>query len=145
MITGEFKYSVDEKGRLMIPVKMRTAISGNTLILTRGIENCLWIFPPDEWKIFTEKLLSSTSILQKKARLIRRRIIAPAQEEELDKAGRIMIPPTLREYSGLTKDCVVLGVETYIEVWDSQVYKNYDGDHEKEFQEAVEELNLKNF
>jgi MraZ protein len=145
MITGEFRYSVDEKGRLMIPAKMRTEINGNSLILTRGIDNCLWIFPPDEWKIFTEKLLSSTSILQKKARIIRRRIIAPAQEEEIDKSGRIMIPPTLRDYAGIRKDCVVLGVETYMEVWDSQVYKDYDDQHEKEFQEAVEELDLKNF
>jgi MraZ protein len=145
MITGEFRYSVDEKGRLMIPAKMRSEIRGDSLIMTRGIDNCLWIFPPDEWKVFTEKLLSSTSILQKKARIIRRRIIAPAQEEEIDKSGRIMIPPTLRDYAGIKKDCVVLGVETYMEVWDSQVYKDYDDKHEQEFQEAVEELDLKNF
>ena len=74
--------------------------------------------------------------------MIRRRIIAPAQEVEIDKSGRIMIPPTLRDYAGFTKECIVLGVERSIEIWDEGKYHQYCQDNEQEFQEAVEELDL---
>ncbi|MBN2735471.1 MAG: division/cell wall cluster transcriptional repressor MraZ [Spirochaetales bacterium] len=142
MITGEFKCSLDDKGRLMVPVKMRNEIIGNLLILTRGVDQCLWLFPLDEWKRVSENLLNATSLFQKRARLIRRRIIAPAQEIEIDKSGRIMVPPTLRDYAGLKKDCVVLGVERSIEIWDADLYQQYCLENEDEFQEAVEELDL---
>ena len=140
MITGEFRYSLDEKGRLMIPVKMRNGITGNVLILTRGVDKCIWLFPPEEWKELSENVLTSTSIFQEKARLIQRRIIAPAQEVEVDKSGRISIPSTLRDYAGLQKECIILGMLKYIEVWDDAFYNEYWKDNEGKFQEAAEEL-----
>jgi MraZ protein len=140
MVTGEYRYSLDEKGRLMIPAKIRTEISGNMLILTRGIDRCLWLFPPEEWKQVSEKLLESFSIFQKKARLIHRRIIAPAQETEIDRSGRITIPPTLREYASLSKDCIIIGMLKRLEVWDEEVYRSYSDINEDEFQEAAEEI-----
>ncbi|MBN1698366.1 MAG: division/cell wall cluster transcriptional repressor MraZ [Spirochaetales bacterium] len=140
MITGEYKYSLDDKGRLMIPAKMRTEIEGNMLILTRGAEKCLWLFPPEEWKVFSESLLASTSIYEKKGRLVRRRIIAPAQDIEIDKMGRIIIPPTMREYAGLKKECTILGQGKSIEVWDDEYYKEYCHESEPDFHEAFEEL-----
>ena len=143
MITGEYRYSLDEKGRLMIPAKIRTDITGNVLILTRGIEKCLWLFSPEEWKDISGKLLSSTSIFQEKTRLIQRRFIAPAQEVEIDKSGRIVIPSTLREYGGLKKDCIVIGMLNHLEIWDDVVYQDYWEDKEQEFQTAAEELGAK--
>ncbi len=142
MLTGEYRNSLDEKGRLMIPAKLRTEISGNVMILTRGIDRarCLWLFPPDEWRQISEKLLDSTSIFQKQARLLHRRFIAPAQEAEIDKSGRITIPPPLREYGNLRKDCIVLGVLNRIEIWDEEDYKAYWEDREDEFQEAAEAI-----
>jgi MraZ protein len=140
MITGEFRCSLDEKGRLLIPAKMRTEVAGNVVILTRGVENCLWLFPPEEWKTFSENLIGSTSLLSENGRLIQRRMIAPAQENEIDKAGRIVIPQTLREYAGLQKDCLVLGLKKYIEIWSETAYQAYLEQNEKRFKEAAEEL-----
>jgi len=143
MITGEYRYSLDEKGRLMVPAKIRADITGNVLILTRGIEKCLWLFSPEEWKSISGKLLASTSIFQEKTRLIQRRFIAPAQEVEIDRTGRIVIPSTLREYGGLTKECIVLCMLNRLEIWDDVVYQNYWEDKESEFQAAAEGLGAK--
>jgi MraZ protein len=140
MITGEYRYSLDEKGRLMIPARVRAEITGNVLVLTRGIDRCLWLFPPEQWKIKSEQLLSSTSLFHEKDRLIHRRIIAPAQEVEIDRTGRIMVPSTLREYGGLTKDCIVLGMLTHLEVWDEATYRQYWETSESRFLEAAEEI-----
>jgi MraZ protein len=111
MITGEFRCSLDEKGRLLIPARMRTEVAGNVVVLTRGVENCLWLFPPEEWTTFSDKLIGSTSLFQEESRLIQRRMIAPAQETDIDKAGRIVVPQTLREYADLKKDCIILGLK----------------------------------
>ena len=140
MITGEFRCSLDEKGRLLIPAKMRTEVLGNVVILTRGVENCLWLFPPEEWKTFSENLVGSTSLFQAQSRLIQRRLIAPAQETEIDKAGRIVIPQTLRDYADLKKECLILGLKKYIEVWAESAYQSYLEENEARFKEAAEEL-----
>jgi MraZ protein len=140
MITGEFRCSLDEKGRLLIPARMRTEVLGNVVVLTRGVENCIWLFPPEEWKTFSENLVGSTSLLQAQSRLIQRRLIAPAQETEIDKAGRIVIPQTLRDYADLRKECLILGLKKYIEVWSETAYQAYLQENEAKFKEAAEEL-----
>ena len=140
VITGEYKNSLDEKGRLSLPARLRSAITGNLLILTRGVDKCLWLFPPEDWKKVSTSLMESTSLFQSRARLIQRRIIAPAQEAEIDKSGRINIPPSLREYGNLHKECVILGIENHIEIWDETEYRSYLEVTEAEFQEAAEEL-----
>jgi MraZ protein len=119
---------------------MRTEVLGNVVILTRGVEKCLWLFPPDEWKTFSENLVGSTSLFQEKARLIQRRMIAPAQETEIDRTGRITIPQTLREYAELKKDCIILGLKKYIEIWSEASYEAYLMENEAKFREAAEEL-----
>lgn len=140
MITGEYRYSLDEKGRLMIPARVRSEIAGSMLVLTRGIDRCLWLFPPEQWKSKSEQLLSSTSLFHEKDRLIHRRIVAPAQEVEIDRSGRIVVPLTLREYGGLVKDCIVLGMLTHLEVWDEPTYRQYWEASEGRFLEAAEEI-----
>lgn len=124
----------------MVPAKMRTGITGNVMVLTRGVDKCLWLFPTEEWNRVSENVMASTSIFQQKARLIQRRIIAPAQEVDIDKSGRIKIPPTLIEYGGLVKECIILGMLKYIEIWDDNLYQAYWDDNESEFQDAAEEL-----
>jgi MraZ protein len=140
MLTGEFRNAVDEKGRLMIPARLRTEIAGNFLILTRGVDKCLWLFPPEEWQKISDNLMNATSPFHARARLIQRRIIAPAQEVEIDKAGRVNIPPSLREYANLRKEAVLLGIKKYIEIWDEEEYGVYWKENESLFQEAAEEL-----
>lgn len=143
MVIGEYRVSLDEKGRLLIPARIRSDVVGNLLIITRGIDQCLWLFPPEEWNSISEKLLSTTSIFQEKARMMHRRFIAPAQQLEIDKAGRIMVPPTLREYGGLKKDCIIMGIMNHLEIWDEEVYRTYWSDREADFQEAAEEIGEK--
>ncbi len=136
----EFRNSIDEKGRLLIPSRLRAEIKGSFLIITRGVDRCLWLFSPEEWKRISENLRGSTSLFQKKARLIQRRIIAPAQEAEIDRSGRINISPALREYADLSGDSVILGMENFIEIWNESEYKKYLEGTEEEFEEAVEEF-----
>lgn len=140
MITGESRNNLDEKGRIMIPSRLRTEIAGNILVVTKGIDRCLWLFPPEEWKRISENLMESTSMFDPKARLIRRQIIAPAQEVEIDKSGRINISHALRESAGLEKECIILGIENYIEIWAEPEYRKYQEDSEEAFQEAAKEL-----
>jgi MraZ protein len=143
MLTGEYKYSLDDKGRLMIPVRMRTTVTGNVLIVTRGVEKCIWLFSPEEWKRISQDILVSSSLFHEKARLIQRRILAPAQELEIDKSGRISIPQTLREYAGLKKECIILGMLKYMEIWDEDNYQSYWNENESKFRDAAEELGAK--
>ena len=143
MITGEYRYSLDEKSRLMIPSRIRTEISGNTIVLTRGVDQCLWLFTHEEWKIVSQSLIGSTSVFQERARLIQRRIIAPAQDTEIDRSGRITIPSTLREYADLKKECVILGMLRYLEIWDGETYLKYLEENEAKFKEAAEEIGNK--
>lgn len=140
MITGEFRCTLDEKGRLLIPARIRSEIPGTIVVLTRGVERCLWVFPPEEWKIFSENLVGSTSLFQEKARLIQRRMIAPAQDAEIDRSGRIVVPPTLRDYAGLAKECIVLGLKNYFEIWAETSWNAYLEENEGRFKEATEEL-----
>ena len=140
MLTGEYRNSLDEKGRLLVPARLRSELAGEAVILTRGVESCLWLFQPEQWRALAEQLTQATSLFTKRARILKRRIIAPAQEVEIDKAGRINIPPTLREYANLTRESVILGLENYIEIWNEASYLDDMDSNEDEFLEAAEEL-----
>lgn len=143
MLTGEFRYSLDEKNRLMIPARIRNDITGNSVVLTRGVDRCLWLFAHEEWKKIAQSLIGSTSLFQEKARLMQRRIIAPAQETEIDRSGRIIIPTTLKEFAALKKECIILGIQSYIEIWDEESYLAYLDENENKFKEAAEEIGNK--
>lgn len=140
LLTGEFRNSLDEKGRLSLPARLRGELPGTTFVLTQGVDNCLWLFTPEEWSVLSQKLMESTSLFQAKSRLVQRRILAPAQEVEVDKLGRIPVPQSLREWAGLTKDCIILGITKYIEIWDAEAYRKYWEENESEFRAAAEEL-----
>ncbi|MEW6563891.1 MAG: division/cell wall cluster transcriptional repressor MraZ [Spirochaetota bacterium] len=140
LLTGEFKNTLDDKGRLSLPVRLRSELPGNILVMTQGVDRCLWLFAPEQWKILSRKLMETTSPFQARARMVQRRIIAPAQEVEIDKAGRIAIPQSLREFAALNRECVILGIDKYIEIWDSDQYKQYWNENEAEFRSAAEEL-----
>lgn len=140
LLTGEFRNSLDEKGRLSLPARLRGELPDMSLVLTQGVDRCLWLFPPEQWETLSKKLMDSTPLFQAKARLIQRRILAPAQEVEVDKMGRVSVPQSLREWAGLTKECVILGITKYIEIWDADEYRKYWEENESEFRSAAEEL-----
>ena len=142
MVNGEYKNSLDDKGRFLIPSRIRNGIDGNILIITRSVDRCLWIFTPEEWSKISQLIMGTSSMFSKRTRSMQRRIIAPAQECEIDKSGRITIPPTLREYAALgsKKEAIILGVQNYMELWDVDSYNNYLIDSEDDFLEAAEDL-----
>ena len=142
LLTGEYKNTLDDKGRFLFPAKLRSALSSNVLIVTQAIvDRCLWLFTPEEWEKISSKLMDNASPFSAKNRLIMRSFISPAQEIEFDKAGRLSIPQSLREYASLSKDCIVLGVNKYLELWDSSSYNAYLSENEANLLEASEELN----
>ena len=143
LLTGEYKNTLDDKGRFLFPAKLR---SSNVLIVTQAIvDRCLWLFTPEEWEKISSKLMDNASPFSAKNRLIMRSFISPAQEIEFDKAGRLSIPQSLREYASLSKDCIVLGVNKYLELWDSSSYNAYLSENEANLLEASEELNSISF
>ena len=144
-LTGEYNNTIDEKGRLSFPTKLRTAVPGNVLMVTKGSDRCLWLFTADEWEAFESKMMSNASPLKSKSMQVVRHFIAPAQPVEFDKNGRLSIPQSLREYAGLSKECTVLGVAKFIELWDAGVYKDYLAASEESFREAAEDFNDINF
>ncbi len=140
MITGEFINTLDEKGRILIPSRIRAEISGSELVVTKGIEKSLWLMHPDEWENLSKAIMESKSVFKAETRLVQRRIIAPAQKVEIDKAGRVMISPTLREFAGLAKNCVILAIEKYMEIWDEDEYNLYFQENDSKFKDALESM-----
>ncbi len=140
LLTGEYRNSMDEKGRILFPAKLRAELTDESLIITQAVDNCLWLFTVDEWKNFSSKLMEAASPFSQKSRLVVRHLIAPAQSVEFDKSGRLMIPTSLRDYASLSKECIFLGVNKYIELWDASSYKAYLEESEPSFREAAEGL-----
>lgn len=114
---------LDEKGRLFLPAKFRDELADG-LVITKGQERCLYVFPVAEFMRITEALRSAP-IGAKAVRDYGRILFASAYDQVPDKQGRLTIPPNLREYAGLTRDCVVIGANTRVEIWDAQAWEEY--------------------
>jgi MraZ protein len=139
-LNGEYMISLDDKGRLSLPAKIRAALEDNALMLTKAIDECLWLYPLEEWNKLLEQVRSSSTAFNADMRALRRRLIGPAQDVEIDKAGRIAIPQTLREHADLTHDCIVLGQDNYIEIWNADRYRAYEDESKEEYEIASEKL-----
>ncbi|MCI8620282.1 MAG: division/cell wall cluster transcriptional repressor MraZ [Clostridia bacterium] len=122
MFIGEYEHSVDAKGRVIMPAKLREDI-GEKFILTKGLDGCLFAYSQTEWQNFEEKL-KTLPLTNKNARDFVRFFLSGAIECEIDKQGRFLIPGNLREYGKLDKEIVILGVGTRIEIWDKNIWKN---------------------
>jgi len=138
-LTGEFWITLDDKSRLSLPARLRNAVADTTMFLTRGMEKCLWLYPSDKWKEIEKAIMDTTNPFLTNSRNIRR-FFGPVLEVEIDKAGRIPVAESLREFAGLAKDCVVLGQFDYIEIWANDRYQAYLAEHEEEFISGSEEL-----
>ncbi|MCS7051631.1 MAG: division/cell wall cluster transcriptional repressor MraZ [Thermomicrobium sp.] len=115
MFLGRYTHAIDDKGRLAIPARFREAFRGQG-VLTRGIDRCLTLYPMSSWQPLAEKV-SALSISDPDARAFRRMVFAEATVVEFDRQGRILLPPELREYAGLEREAIVVGVHSYIEIW----------------------------
>lgn len=137
MLFGEYHPNLDDKGRLMVPVKVRSAIVGNATFLTRGADRCLWLFPPEVWLPLRERLIATLSTFKKPDRSILQRFVAPAQEAEIDRTGRIAVPQALRKVAGLRKECIMLGVGKHMEIWARDAYESYLEETDDSYSEAM--------
>lgn len=123
MFIGEFHHSVDTKGRLIIPSKFRDQL-GERCIITRGIDQCLFIYPMEEWETLLCKI-NSLPVNRKDARQFSRFFLSGACECEFDKQGRINLSTPLMSYAALIKDCVIIGVSNRIEIWEKDKWSQY--------------------
>lgn len=143
MFMGEYQYSIDHKGRLVIPVKLREAKPMRKFVLTRGLDNCLFLYPLDEWKALEEKV-KSLPMSKGEARLFTRLLASGAVESAIDKQGRISIPANLREYASINneayKDVVIIGALNRIEIWAREKWEEYVKRSERSFEEIAERL-----
>ncbi len=138
MFLGTHTPRLDDKGRLFLPAKYREELSAG-LVLTKGQERCLYVFPETEFARITEALRTAP-VTAKAVRDYSRVFFASASDEIPDKQGRITIPPGLRDYAGLQRDCVVIGASTRLEIWDAVAWETYLAQQEDAFSDASEEV-----
>jgi MraZ protein len=135
---GEFEHSLDDKGRLAIPAKFRPEL-GQGLVLTRGLDRCLFAWPMAEWQIVADKL-GRLSLMHAEARRLQRLLFAGAVDTQLDRLGRVLVPAFLRGYAGLQDAVVVAGVLNRIEIWDGAQWADERTAAEAQSAELAEHL-----
>ena len=140
--SGEYFNTLDEKGRIAFPAKLRSILSGDVIWITKGMgkDKSLLIYSPENWEKTVSELKDKLSIYNEKTRWMYRRFISPAREIVIDKNGRIAIPQSLRDYAELKKECVFLGMNTVIELWDTDIFNSENKRAEDIGIEIFEEL-----
>lgn len=138
MFIGEYKHTIDEKGRLAVPAKFRPMLN-NAAIVTRGLDRCLFVFSADEWENLAKKI-NSLPMTQANSRNFSRLMFAGAVDVEIDGQGRILIPDYLRTYAGLSKQAVIAGLYNRLEVWDEAKWVEYKQKTEADSDEIAEKL-----
>jgi MraZ protein len=121
---GEYLHTIDAKGRLILPAKFREEL-GELFIVTKGLDNCLFVYAKEEWAILEGKL-KQLPLAKPEARAFVRFFFAGAAEVECDKQGRVLLPTNLREYAQVEKDVVILGVSNRVEIWSKSVWDSYN-------------------
>ncbi len=143
MFIGEYKHSIDSKGRMAVPAKFRAQLKGGAVV-TRGFDNCLFLYPKESWQKVAEKI-AKLPVGQSKARALARLMLAGAMDVSFDSQGRIILPDYLRRFAGLGKKAVVAGLYDRLEIWAEanwQKYKNKAEQNSDEIAEALSELGV---
>ena len=141
MFMGEYNHTIDAKNRLIIPSKFRETL-GNEFVVTKGLDGCLFVYDNDAWAEFEEKL-KSLPLTNKEARKFARFFLAGAASVEVDKQGRILVPSVLKEFAGLGKDVVLVGVASRIEIWSKERWEDVSSCEDmEEIAEHMSELGL---
>ena len=137
-VYGEHSHTIDAKGRLIIPARFREGL-GDRFVVTKGLDNCLFVYPQHEWVVLEQKL-KSLPFTRADARAFVRFLFSGANECEVDKQGRVLIPANLREYAQLSKDVVVLGVSSRVEIWSDERWNSYNTNANESFEEIAEKI-----
>ncbi len=138
MLIGQFRHNLDDKNRLVVPTKYREILKEH-MIITHGIEKCLYVYSLYEW----EQLISKLDILpftKKDARTFTRAFFSGANDCTIDKSGRIVVTDTQKKYADLEKECIILGVNNRLEIWSVDVYEKYINENKEELEDIAESL-----
>src|SRR3989339_2092502 len=138
MFIGEYSHNLDEKGRLAVPKKFRADLSKGAVV-TRGLDNCLFLYTKNEWQKLAEKL-ANLPFAQANTRAFARLMLAGAMDVDIDKQGRIMVPDYLRQFAGLNKEVIVAGLYSRLELWDSAKWSEYKKKTEAESNQIAEQM-----
>ena len=140
LLIGEFEHSLDAKGRLTMPAKLREDV-GDKFILSKGLDGCLFGFSQSDWNTFEDKL-KGLPLVNKNARDFVRFFLSGAVECEIDKQGRFLIPNNLREYATLEKEINIIGVGTRIEIWNRESWKKYSSSENISADDIAENMTM---
>ena len=140
MLIGEYEHSLDDKGRLIMPAKLRADI-GEKFIITKGLDGCLFVFSQDEWSNFEAKL-KELPLTNKNARDFVRFFLSGATECELDKQGRFLIVNNLRAYANIEKEAIIIGVGTRLEIWNKSKWEAYNSDENLSADDIAENMTM---
>jgi len=138
MFLGEYQHSLDSKGRIIVPSKFRDEL-GSSFIATKGLDNCLFLYPMDEWRTIEEKL-RSLPFTRADVRSFARFFFSGASELEIDKQGRILLPSNLRDYAMIEKEMVIIGVGSRVEIWAHEKWAEYNQAAESSYELIAENL-----
>ena len=138
MFIGKFHHTLDEKGRLSIPVKFRAELAQGAVV-TRGLDHSLFLYPKTEWEKLAAKI-AALPLGQSDTRAFARLMLAGAMDVDVDKSGRVTVPEYLRQYAGLSKDVVVTGLYDRLEVWDAKAWEEYSSKTEEAGDDIAERL-----
>lgn len=142
MFRGQFTYSVDAKGRISIPARLRKNVApeaNDTFIMTQGTSPCIEVYPMDQWKVIEEKLHALNIYNPKHARMLRL-TLQYAQEDILDSQSRILVPQSLLSYAKIEKDVLILGVLKKIELWNPDIYQKYINESAETYEQIAAEV-----
>ncbi|MDD2400620.1 MAG: division/cell wall cluster transcriptional repressor MraZ [Clostridia bacterium] len=138
MFIGEYQHTIDDKGRFIMPAKFREAL-GDWLMITKGLDGCLFVYTRNEWSVLEEKL-KKLPFTNSHARAFARYIFGGAVEYELDKQGRVLLTTHLREYANISKEIVLVGVGTRVEIWNKESWNIYSRKAEESYEELAEKM-----
>lgn len=138
MFLGEYQHSLDEKSRVTIPAKFREEV-GYKFVVTKGLDNCIFLYPQDEWQLI-EKKLRALPLTRADVRSFVRFFFSGAAELDIDKQGRIVLPPNLREYAGIEREVIIIGVGSRVEIWSAENWTDYNESAQSSYEEIAESL-----
>jgi MraZ protein len=143
MFMGEYQHTIDDKNRLIIPSKFREGL-GDKFVMTKGLDNCLFVYPLEEWEKLEQKL-KALPFTKSDARAFVRFFFSGASECELDKQGRVLVPQVLKDHAQIKKDVVIIGVSSRVEVWSKEVWERYSQEAQQDYEVIAENLTDLNF
>ncbi len=138
MFMGEYRHNIDEKGRLIVPAKYRAEL-GESFIITKGLDRCLFVYPDAEWTALTERM-KELPFTKSDARAFVRFFFSGASECSCDSQGRTVIPSNLRSYGQLDREAVIIGVGNRIEIWSGETWEEFESTAEETYEDSAEKL-----